>query len=406
MSDRSVRVLRIITRLNIGGPAIQAVRLSTALTAAGFDTCLVHGRVGEDEGDMGYLLPDGGAHVRCLPALQRSIAPARDARAFLALFRQICEFRPHIVHTHMAKAGLLGRLGALLFNITHPGSRAIVIHTYHGHVLDGYFSPFATAVFIALERLLARVSDVLISVSERVRDDLVGMHRIAAPERFRVVPLGLDLDELAAIDDAARRSAREALGIPANAPVVTTVGRLTAIKQHTLFLDVAKRVTTQWPDAVFLIVGDGELRAELEAAAQAHGLSSQVRFLGWRRDLTTIYGASDVFLLTSRNEGTPVALIEAMASGVPGVATDVGGVRDVVPDPDRGSVRPFGDADGLAEDVNALLADPVRRAHMATAARQTALARFRFGRLARDIESLYRELLARRAAGESRQALV
>jgi glycosyltransferase involved in cell wall biosynthesis len=153
-------------------------------------------------------------------------------------------------------------------------------------------------------------------------------------------------------------------------------------------------------------VGDGELRSELESAAQTNGLAPQVRFLGWRRDLTTIYGASDIFLLTSRNEGTPVALIEAMASGVPGVATDVGGVRDVVPDADRGSVRPFGDADGLAADVIALLEDPVRRARVAAAARQTALARFRFGRLAHDIAGLYRELLARRASGESSQVIV
>ena len=399
MSDNGrVRVLRVITRLNIGGPAIQAVRLSTSLTPYGFETRLVHGRVGAEEGDMAYLITPG-ADVRFLPALRRPIAPVQDARAFIALFRTMCAFRPHIVHTHMAKAGLLGRLGALLFNVTHPRTRAVVIHTYHGHVLEGYFSRIATALFVGLERMLARTSDVLIAVSTRVRDELAGLYRISRLDRFRVVPLGLDLDPFAAINGAARAQARCTLGIPATVPVVATVGRLTAIKDHDLFLDVALRVAAQFPDTVFLIVGDGERRAELEHAAEKRGLAS-VRFLGWRRDLTTIYGASDVFLLTSKNEGTPVALIEAMASGVPGVATDVGGVRDVVPDADHGIVCPVGDADALARGVTRLLADAGHRERLAGAARRAALARFQFDRLTQDIEALYRELLARKASGD------
>ena len=403
--DRPVRVLRIITRLNIGGPSIHAVRLTAALTPCGFQTRLIHGQVGAAEGDMAYLL-GRGEDVRFLPALRRPIAPVQDARAFIALFRAMCAFRPHIVHTHMAKAGLLGRLGALLFNVTHPRSRAVVIHTYHGHVLDGYFSPIATALFIGLERVLARVSNVLIAVSARVRDELVGPYRIGRPDRFHVVPLGLDLEPFAAVNDAARVQARLTLGISPAAPVVSTVGRLTSIKNHDLFLDVAARVVERFPDAVFLIAGDGELRPALEAGAQARGVASHVRFLGWRRDLTTIYAASDVFLLTSKNEGTPVALIEAMAAGVPGVATDVGGVRDVVPDADSGIVCPFGDADALARGVIGLLSDPARREHMAGAARQTALARFQFERLAHDIDTLYRELLAQKASKEAQGAMV
>lgn len=386
------RVLRVITRLNVGGPSIQAVKLSSALTSLGFDTRLVHGRVGPGEGDMEYLLQQERVEATFLPTLQRSIAPIDDLRTLFQLLGHMHRFRPNVVHTHMAKAGLLGRVAAWLFNITHPRSRAIVVHTYHGHVLEGYFSRATTALFIALERGLARVTDVLIAVSPRVGDELANAYRIGVAARYQVVRLGIELDPFERVDDESRRRAREALNIPAGAPVVSTVGRLTAIKQHSLFLDVAARVRATHPDAVFLIAGDGELRGDLETQAARLGIAPNVRFLGWRRDLTTIYGASDVFLLTSRNEGTPVALIEAMASGVAGVATDVGGVRDVLDDADL--VHPFGDTAGLAESVLLLLRDPVRRRTAAATGRETVLARFRFVRLRDEIAALYRKLLA------------
>lgn len=341
---------------------------------------------------MEYLLQQERVEATFLPTLQRSIAPIDDLRTLFQLLGHMHRFRPNVVHTHMAKAGLLGRVAAWLFNITHPRSRAIVVHTYHGHVLEGYFSRATTALFIALERGLARVTDVLIAVSPRVGDELANAYRIGVAARYQVVRLGIELDPFERVDDESRRRAREALNIPAGAPVVSTVGRLTAIKQHSLFLDVAARVRATHPDAVFLIAGDGELRGDLETQAARLGIAPNVRFLGWRRDLTTIYGASDVFLLTSRNEGTPVALIEAMASGVAGVATDVGGVRDVLDDADL--VHPFGDTAGLAESVLLLLRDPVRRRTAAATGRETVLARFRFVRLRDEIAALYRKLLA------------
>ena len=187
--------------------------------------------------------------------------------------------------------------------------------------------------------------------------------------------------------------ARAALQIPDAAPVVATVGRLTAIKQHSLFLEAAQAVAHAHPDTVFLIAGDGELHTELEQAARARGLASRVRFLGWRRDLATVYGASDVFLLTSRNEGTPVALIESLAAGVPGVSTDVGGIRDVIDSDEVGLVAPFGDAAMLADHVNALLADPERRRRMGDRGRRSVTARYTLDRLFDDVERLYRELL-------------
>jgi glycosyltransferase involved in cell wall biosynthesis len=307
----------------------------------------------------------------------------------------MAEFRPRVLHTHMAKAGLLARVAAICFNVTHRASRVRIIHTYHGHVLEGYFSGATTRLFIGLERMLSTMTDQLIAVSARVRDDLLHRYRIGTPAAFAVVPLGLDLDAFAALDDRARADARCALDIPPGVPVVTTVGRLTAIKNHALFLEMAARISAARPDAVFLIAGDGELRAGLEAEARARGLGDRVRFLGWRRDLTTIYGATDVFAITSRNEGTPVALIEAMASGVPGVSTDVGGVRDVIADESMGRVVPPGEAEALVRAVLGLLDRGPARAAMATAARQAALTRFGFKRLSAEIAALYRQILAR-----------
>jgi glycosyltransferase involved in cell wall biosynthesis len=389
------RVLRVITRLNIGGPSIQATRLSTSLDAEGFDTLLIHGRLGEDEGDMSYLLPDRGTRTRFLDVLQRPIAPWADVRAAIALYRAIGEFRPHVLHTHMAKAGLLARAAAAWFNLTHRSSRVRVVHTYHGHVLDGYFSGPTTRLFIGLERMLATVTDQLIAVSGRVRDDLLHRYRIGTASRFTVVSLGLDLEPFSRIDEHARTEARRALDIPAGAPVVTTVGRLTAIKNHDLFLDMAHQIAAAQRNSVFLIVGGGDLYPALEAEARARGLEDHVRFLGWRRDLATIYAATDVFVITSKNEGTPVALIEAMASGVPCVSTDVGGVRDVIADASLGRVVAPDDAQALAQAVMDLLDDRPAREAMSEAARRSSLARFGFSRLTADIAALYRQVLAR-----------
>jgi glycosyltransferase involved in cell wall biosynthesis len=296
----------------------------------------------------------------------------------------------------MAKAGAIGRAAAALYNRSvAPSDRARIVHTYHGHVLEGYFSPAKTALFVGVERLLARSTDRIIAISPAIRDELLRDHRIGRAEQYRVVPLGFDLSALAAIDDRARADARLRLGIDAGAHVVSTVGRLTAIKQHHLFLETARIVARSDPSAVFLIAGDGELRTTLEDTARDFGLADRVRFLGWRRDLATIYGASDVFLLTSRNEGTPVALIESLAAGVPGVSTDVGGVRDVLIDSSGvvGIAAPYGDAVGLADAVAKLLADASLRRAYGERGRASVVARYGVDRLVGDIDALYRELV-------------
>ena len=392
-SSEEVRVLRIITRLNIGGPSIQAIALSERMTARGFETRLLHGRLGAGEGDMRYLLTM--PHLaRQMTSLRRDIAPLHDAVALAQILDALRDVRPHIVHTHMAKAGTIGRVATAIYNRTAGrGAPARLVHTYHGHVLEGYFSPVKTRAFLGIERTLARVTDRIVAISPRIQKELIDDHRIGRPEQYRVVPLGFDLSRLTAIGDVQRRAARAALHIPAEASVVSTAGRLTAIKRYDLFLDTARLIADRNPNAVFLVAGDGELRSELEQQARANGISDRVRFLGWRRDLETLYAASDVFLLTSRNEGTPVALIESLAAAVPGVSTDVGGVRDVIDSDRLGRLAPFGDARALADHVAGLLANREQRRQMGSAGREVVAARYGLDRLVDDVERLYRELL-------------
>ncbi len=388
-----MRVVRIITRLNIGGPSIQAAELSSRLRLRGVETVLVHGQVAGGEGDMRYLL-QSDVDSRHVPALRRRLSPAYDAAAFYRILAILREVQPHIVHTHMAKAGTLGRLAAGVYNrTTDRAAPARVVHTYHGHVLEGYFNSGTARFFTWTERQLARITDAIIAISPRIRAELVDEFHVGRPDQYRVVPLGFDLAELNAIADRDRGEARRALGVPGEARVVTTVGRLTATKQPRLFLDTARLVARDNPRALFLIAGDGELRADLEAYARELELGERVRFLGWRRDLATLYAATDVFLLTSRNEGTPVALIESLAAGVPGVSTDVGGVRDVIDSDEVGLLAPPGDADALARQVSALLADPDRARRMGARGRETTVARYRIERLVDDIAALYRELV-------------
>lgn len=387
-----IRVARIITRLNIGGPAIQAVMLSDRLRAHGFDTLLVYGRLSPGEGDMSYLLDGRDLRSAFVPTLQRSISPALDGRALFAVHKLLADFKPEIVHTHTAKAGTIGRLAAIRYARAR-GTIVPKVHTYHGHVLEGYFR-FAAA-FVAIERALARATDRLIGVSPHVAAELARDYRIGRPDQWQVVPLGFDLSPFLTITDEQRANARRDL--QAGARTVTIVGRLTAIKQHDLFLRAAAEIRRTGRSVIFQVVGDGERRAELQALADSLGIADAVRFLGWRRDLATIYAATDVCVLTSRNEGTPVALIEALAAGIPVVSTDVGGVKDVVTDATLGRLAPDGDVEMLARLVMESFADDAARPDRVEARRASVVARYGIDRLTSDVATLYKSLVDARA---------
>ena len=382
-----MRVLRVITRLNIGGPARQALMLHRVLPELGYECELVSGAPQTEEG----AFPPPAERYTLVESLRRETDFLADARAIHTLTRLMRASRPDVVHTHTTTAGGLGRIAARRAKVP------VTVHTFHGHVLSGYLSGPQTRALTVAERALAKRTDALVSVSTRVRDELLALG-IGRPEQWRVVPLGLELDELLG-GPAERSASRASLGLPPEAPLVGIIGRLAAIKDHGTFLAMAARLAAARPDVSFVIAGDGSLRGALEAEAKSL-LGNRIRFLGWATDLPVLYGALDVVVLTSRNEGTPVALIEAGAAGRPVVATDVGGVAEVVRDGASGFVVPPGDAAALAARVGTLLDDPAAARAMGLAGREWVRARFGSERLVDDLTALYSELTDARSASQ------
>jgi glycosyltransferase involved in cell wall biosynthesis len=377
-----VKIVRIIARLNVGGPALHVILLSSRLRAAGHETILVKGTEAPSEGDLLHLARELDVRPVVVPQLGREIRWWDDVVAFWKLLVLIRRERPDVVHTHTAKAGMLGRVAAWLAGVP------LVVHTFHGHVFHGYFSPLRTRVFVAIERWLARRTHRLVAVSARVRDEVLA-HGVGRPERFHVVPVGLDLRRFAECDPQ-RGELRAELGLSPEAPLVGIVARLVPIKRHEVFLAAAAAVLRQRPACRFVVVGDGERRRALEEQARDLGIAEGVLFLGWRRDLERIYADLDLAVLTSANEGSPVSLIEAMAAGVAGVGPRVGGVPDVIDDGTTGVIVPPGDAAAVAGTIVRLLADVELRQKMGAAARERALRRYGADRLVADIAALYR----------------
>jgi glycosyltransferase involved in cell wall biosynthesis len=305
----------------------------------------------------------------------------------LKLIHLLRRQRPHIVETHTAKAGAVGRLAARLAGVP------IIIHVFHGHVFHSYFGPAKTRFFLGVERALARLTDRLVTISPAQRRDISQTYHVAPPEKVLMIPLGLDLQPFATAKQTRLGRFRAALEVSDSAPLVGFVGRLTGVKNPSLFVEAAQRVAQRIPQARFVFVGDGELRSELEQQVAELGLAQRVIFAGWRDDMPAIYADLDVMALTSLNEGTPITIIESLATGTPVVATAVGGVPDVVTDRRTGLLAPSGDADSLAQAIVELLQTPEYARALALAGKQEMLARFGLARLAGDMESLYRTLL-------------
>lgn len=373
-----LRVVRVIGRMNVGGPALQVTALIEGLDAQRFDHRVLVGSVGPDEADH-LLVRAPHLEVTRVPDLGRSPRALGDARALVALVAIIREVHPHIVHTHTAKAGVLGRLAARVCGVPHT------VHTFHGHLLHGYFPPVITAAVRNTERWLATTTSRLVAVGERVRDELVAA-RIGRPAQYVVVPPGVRLPPPLSQSEARRR-----LGLPPDVPVVAFVGRVTAIKRPDRFLDMADRVVSARPDTRFLVAGEGDLLPTMREQALAFG--ERVHFLGWRSDVETVHAASDLAVLTSDNEGMPVSLIEAALVGRPAVTTDVGSAAEVVADGSTGFVTPP-DADRIAASVLRLLDDEDLRRTFGRTAAIRAQRLFSAQRLVTDTERLYEELVA------------
>jgi glycosyltransferase involved in cell wall biosynthesis len=393
-----VRVLRVIARLNMGGPALHVAYLTAGLEERGYETTLVAGSLARGEDSMAFVAEELGVEVVKIAELHREIAPVRDLVAAFRLARLIRRQRPHILHTHTAKAGAVGRLAAILAGDARP---PIVVHTFHGHVLRGYFDPLRTAAFTLLERSLARATTALVAVSPQVRDDLVALG-VAPASRFVVVRLGVALDERVGRDGDGRDETRRTLGIGRDRFTVGWIGRMTAVKRTDDVLVAFKRLRESGVDACLCMVGDGPDRDRVERRAHELGVMRDCLFLGYQEDVARFHAAFDAFVLPSSNEGTPVTAIEALAAGRPVVATRVGGVPDIVRDGEDGFLVEAGATDELAERLAQLAHDPGLRARMGEAARARVLPRYDVGRLIDDVDRLYRSLLEAAGLGRPR----
>ncbi len=375
--------MRVIARLNMGGPAHHVGLLGSRLDPERFETLLLHGDVGAGEDSLEDSVRARGAAMARIPGLRPELRPQDDVRALASLVRAMRRLRPDIVHTHTAKAGMLGRLAAVMAG----GPRPRIVHTYHGHVLEGYFGPVKNATYRGFERRLARVSDALIGVSTATVDDLVRL-RVAPRDKFRVIPIGLDLEPFLNATPADGAAFRAESGVKDGELLLTFVGRLVPIKRVDVLLRAFAHARAEGAPVRLAVVGDGELRPELERLAGELGVAGEVWFAGYRSDMLPVVAASDIAVLSSDNEGTPVSLIEAAAAATPAVTTTVGGVADVVND-DTGLLAPAGDHERLGRAIAALAADPEGRAAMGARAREHVAGRFSVDRLVQDIEALY-----------------
>jgi glycosyltransferase involved in cell wall biosynthesis len=384
-----VKIVHVIARLNVGGAALHVLQLAREQMRRGHDVLVVAGTLAAGEESMEYIADDLGVQVYKLPALQRELSVEADSSATRELREIIRARRPDVLHTHTAKAGATGRIAATLAGSARPKA---VVHTYHGHVLSGYFSRRWEHLFRRIESVLALTTGTLIAVSDEVRDDLVGFG-VAGPERFVVVPYGFDLPAWSDADDAARTRIRKDLGLGADTFAIGWAGRLTAIKRPLDLVRTLRAVVDSGVDAQLVLVGDGELRGDVEALARELGVAGRTRSAGFQQRIREWYAAVDASLLTSANEGTPVVAIESLAAGRPVVATRAGGTGTVVQDGTSGYLLEIGDIAGLAARLAELARDPELRRRLGEAGAADVRERFTVSRMADEIDAVYARLL-------------
>jgi len=387
--SRPFRIVRVIARMNIGGPAWQVSVLTRHLGKPSFDSTLVCGTVEPSEADF-LELRDPDLEVTRLPSMRRSVRFLGDLWTLFALVRLMRRIKPDLVHTHTTKAGVLGRLAALLSGVP------LRVHTFHGHVLSGYFSPTVTAAIVRLERLLARATSSLVAVGSQVRDDLLASG-VGEAQQYVVIPPGVE--DPKHLDN---QQSRTSLGLPTDGLLVVYVGRLSEIKRvdrlvaaWRIVLQNLSKPSLDSPRPMLVIVGDGELRTQIEPLVT--DLSDSVRFLGWQSNLSPVYAAADIAVLTSDNEGTPVSLIEASMEGVPCVTTDVGSVRDVVVHGVTGLVVAT-EPGAVADALSTLLSNEEMRRRFGEAAAAHATQSFSVAKLVQNHRDLYLRLLTKRTS--------
>ena len=377
---RKVRVLRIIARMNVGGPAVQVSGLIRGFDQEAFEQELLTGYCAADEADYIEKVATDVKAIR-IDGLGRSIKPRSDLAALFAIIREIRRFKPDLIHTHTAKAGLIGRLASIL-----SGQKSIRVHTFHGHLLHGYFGTSKTKLVVLIEKLLALFTDQLLAVGKQVQDDLIAVG-IGNSKKFAVVPPGLQLANV-----PTKAAARIELSLEPNEIYCAFIGRITQIKRPDRFLDVTSQVQANNVKVHFIVAGAGEKLQYCQDRAKSENLP--VTFLGWREDIEAVLAAADFVILTSDNEGTPLSLIQAGMVGIPVVATNVGSTNEIVVDGQTGFLTDLS-IEQLALAVTKLASDSDLRAKMGAAGKEYTLARYGVERLVKDHQDLYRRLLNR-----------
>lgn len=405
-----MKIVRIIARLNVGGPARHVVWLTNGLSERGFDTTLIAGTVPPGEADMSYFAAEHGVDPIYIAELSRELSP-KDLVSLVKIYRELLRVGPAIVHTHTAKAGTVGRIAAFIYKWLTPGTlagrprRVRVVHTFHGHVFHSYYGRIKTGIFLIIERSLARfATDRIVVISEQQLDEINGTFRVGRRSQFRVIPLGMDVDTFSIERSTSSRDPFEGM---LGSTIVGFAGRLTAIKDVQLLLAAAalsKESDRQVPPFHFVIIGDGELRQDLERRSAIADTSTIVSFLGNRDDIAELLRSIDIFALTSRNEGTPLSMIEAMAAGKAVISTAVGGVVDLLGDTqsehdgfrvcERGIAVDSRDPQDFLHGLIYLANNEKLREQLSASALHFVSKNYSISRLLNDTGVLYRELMS------------
>jgi glycosyltransferase involved in cell wall biosynthesis len=378
---KKIKVLRIITRLNIGGPTIHAVLLNAIMDQEVYESYLVTGNIESNESSMDYYADKYGIKPIYVNSMSREIRLFKDLKAFFKIYKIIKKIKPDIVHTHTAKAGILGRLAAWMANVH------VIFHTFHGNVFNGYFGKIKTMYFILIEKLLAKLSTKIIAISQQQKKELINLG-ITKEDKITVINLGFQFENVIP-DEKDRNKFREEYFVPNDAKLIGIVGRIVPIKNHKLFLDIAKQVISKYSNVYFAIIGDGELRDDIEKEIIALNLNKRVFITGFIKNLKSIYADLDIVLLTSNNEGTPVALIEAMACKKLVMSTRVGGVEDFIENGVDGFYFPKERYESFTSEIDNWMNNEEKYDQMKSDAQKKAIEKFSYVHLINNMENLY-----------------
>ena len=390
------KVLRIINRLNLGGPTYNAAYLSKYM-APEFETLLVAGMKDESEASSEFITEQLGLEPIFIEDMHRSLHPVKDLKSYNQIVKIIREFKPDIVHTHAAKSGTLGRLAAINEGVP------VILHTFHGHIFHSYFSPLKTKIFLNIERYLSKKSSKTIAISNKQFEELCQDFKIDKPEKFEIVPLGFDLTRFSENKEENRKVFRQKYLIKEDEIAIGIIGRLVPVKNHALFLEAFKGAKAKTDKKIkAVIIGDGELKEEIFAKAEELNLEinhnnpdeTDIVFTSWIKEVDKALPGLDIVALSSLNEGTPVSLIEAQAAGIPIVSTRVGGIEDVVIENKTALLSDKRDVAAFNNNLTKLINNKTSRDLFSKNGPSNVKEKFSYNRLVSDMKMLYNKLLS------------